>query len=185
LPLIHPRAVLEVCRVQERVGDIVIIEGIPFESRVLSQKLDGVERVFPYVLTIGEDLEKRTRASRNPRQRVLMDAMGNLALDGIRAYLKDLLGSRYDFGLLCYMSPGCLMDWPIEKQKDLFSLFGDEAPFMGVTLGDDFFMTPEKSMSGIFFPSETPFHYCQLCPIKDCPSRKADFERALVKAYGV
>lgn len=183
--LIHARAVYEVCRVQERLKGAVIIDVVQFESRVLRKKLDRVELVFPYILTIGDQLEKWTLASGNPRERSLMDAIGNLAQNRIRAYLKDLLSSRYDFGLTCYMSPGCLKDWPIEKQKGLFSLFGNVNASIGVTLGDNFFTTPGKSMSGIFFPSETPFHYCQLCPIKDCPSRKEDYDRALAKEYGI
>ena len=44
-------------------------------------------------------------------------------------------------------------------------------------------MNPVKSTSGFWFPSEVKFENCQLCPRKDCPNRKASFDKKLYQSY--
>jgi hypothetical protein len=69
--------------------------------------------------------------------------------------------------------------WPIEQQKELFSLFGDVENLIGVRLTDSFLMVPNKSVSGICFPTEINFQSCQLCHRMNCNGRKAPFDRKL------
>jgi len=54
-----------------------------------------------------------------------------------------------------------------------------------VILTESFLMMPRKSSSGIFFPTETPFFACQLCPREGCPARKAAYDPRKVQAYGL
>jgi len=54
-----------------------------------------------------------------------------------------------------------------------------------VRLNESLLMTPSKSLSGIYFPTEIPFYSCQLCPRKKCPSRKANYDERLAREYGV
>jgi len=42
-----------------------------------------------------------------------------------------------------------------------------------------------KSVSGIYFPTETRFYNCQLCPRDTCMGRKAAYSSELAAAYGV
>jgi hypothetical protein len=46
-------------------------------------------------------------------------------------------------------------------------------------------MLPAKSESGIFFPSETTFLNCQLCPRQNCEGRKAAFDLKMARDYGL
>jgi len=86
---------------------------------------------------------------------------------------------------MSYMSPGSLKDWAIEEQRPLFSILGDVEVSIDVRLNENLVMIPNKSLSGIYFPTEIPFYSCQLCPRKDCPARKASYDEKLAREYGV
>ena len=65
------------------------------------------------------------------------------------------------------------------KQVELFSLLGDAPADIGVTLTDSYLMVPNKTISGIRFPTSVDFRSCQVCHREDCPSRSAPFDQAL------
>ena len=69
--------------------------------------------------------------------------------------------------------------WPIEQQKELFSVFGDVETLIGVRLTDSMLMIPTMSVSGIVFPTETEFASCQVCHRGGCPRRTAPFDEAV------
>ncbi len=73
--------------------------------------------------------------------------------------------------------------WPIAQQKQLFALFGDVEKLIGVKLTDNCWMAPEKSASGIIFPTEIKFETCQLCPRERCIGRQAPYNAGLVTKY--
>jgi len=83
------------------------------------------------------------------------------------------------------MSPGSLKDWAIEEQRSLFSILGDVEGFIGVRLNETLIMIPNKSLSGIYFPTEIPFYSCQLCQREDCSTRKAPYDENLAREFGV
>ena len=53
LPDIQAKAVYRVCYIDEKQDNIIGIDGVRFISRVLAKDLAAVERVFPFVVTIG------------------------------------------------------------------------------------------------------------------------------------
>jgi hypothetical protein len=65
--------------------------------------------------------------------------------------------------------------WPIGQQRQLFQLLGDVEASVGVRLTDSFLMTPNKTVSGILFPTDVPFVSCQLCTRENCPRRRAQY----------
>jgi hypothetical protein len=158
---------------------------VRFTSRVLRKNLEEVERVFPYVITIGDKLKEKGSQSKDLIKEYYFDVIGNIALSATRKFLEKQLQSRYGLDGMSFMSPGSLSDWPIEEQKPLFSLFGEEATPVGVKLTQHLLMLPAKSISGIYFPAEVSFFSCQLCPRDKCPGRKAAYDNNLAKAYGI
>ena len=98
-----------------------------------------------------------------------------LGLGGLRAHLSE----RFAVPQLMVMNPGSLADWPLREQRALFRLLGDVEAAVGVTLTPSLLMTPTKSVSGIFFPSEETFASCQLCPREACPNRRAPYDPEL------
>lgn len=183
--LITARAAYKVCYIESKIEDAITIDGMSLKSRVLRKNLDTVERVFPYVVTIGNRLEKKARACNDLLKKYYLDTIGNVALTDVRKYLKDQLRSRYALDGMSSMSPGSLKDWAIEEQRSLFSILGDVEGFIGVRLNENFVMTPNKSLSGIYFPTGIPFYSCQLCPRKNCLARKAPYNEKLAREYGV
>ena len=82
-------------------------------------------------------------------------------------------------GKTATMAPGSLSNWPLPQQRPLFDVLGDVQGIIGVELSDSFLMTPNKSVSGVRFPTEEGFASCQLCPREGCPNRRAPYDQTL------
>ena len=181
---IHAKVLYTSAYINDRDGDILDIGGAKLESHVLAKNLEKVQRVFPYVITIGSMLEDEVSRSQSVMTGLCLDNMGDLALDSAKTHLKKVLVEKYGLGNLSGIGPGQL-DWPLTQQKQLFSLFGDVESKIGVRLNDRYMMIPRKSISGIIFPTEITFISCQLCPRENCISRQADYSETLRKSYGL
>ena len=184
-PLIAPKAAYKVSYINQKLEQAVDIDGTRFTSRVLRKNLEEVERVFPYVITIGDKLKEKGSESKDLIKEYYFDVIGNIALSATSKFVEKQLQSRYGLDGMSFMSPGSLSDWPIEEQKPLFSLFGEEATPVGVKLTQHLLMLPAKSISGIYFPTEVSFFSCQLCPRDKCPGRKAAYDNNLAEEYGI
>lgn len=183
--LMTPKAAYKVSYINQKLEHAVDIDGVRFTSRVLRKNLEEVERVFPYVITIGDKLKEKGSESKDLIKEYYFDVIGNIALSAARKFLEKQLQSSYGLDGMSSMSPGSLTDWPIEEQKPLFSLFGEEETPVGVKLTKSLLMLPAKSISGICFPTEVSFFSCQLCPRAKCPGRKAAYDNNLAKEYGI
>jgi len=183
--LIEPRALYDVRYIEEKFEDAVIVNGRRLKSRVLRKNLDQVERIFPFVITIGPKLGEKQTTSTDLLENFYLDTIGNVALNSARKQLKRHLKSKFALEKISSMAPGSLADWPIEEQAPLFKLLGDVETSIGVKLTDSLLMLPAKSISGIYFPTEVSFFSCQLCPRERCESRKAIFSPKLAEEYGI
>lgn len=183
-PLVKPKAVYEVSYIQYKGYDTVNVGRVTFTSRVLRVNLDKVERVFPYIATCGRELEKIVAVTDDFMRRFWLDTVKGMALEASRKHLSNYLKRRYAVGQMSSMSPGAGSKdlWPIEQQKKLFSIFGNVEDLIGVKLTDSFLMIPNKSVSGIYFPTEIRFESCQLCPRKECLARRAPYDKNLLEA---
>ena len=184
LSLAEPRAAFAAAYVDEKGDDEVVIAGNRFRSRVLRKNLDDVGRVFPVVLTVGPRLEAAADSS-DMLARYYLDMIANLILAEARHHLIRHLCQRFGVEKLAWMSPGSLQEWPLEQQRPLFALLPGVEDQLGVRLTDSCLMLPRKSVSGIYFPSESSFFSCRLCPRERCESRKARYDEALVREYGI
>lgn len=183
--LAKPKAVYKVSYVQRRDSDNIHIDGVVFGSRVLSANLRKVQRVFPYVATCGTELDQIDIPSADFTRKYWLDSIKGMALHTAMEYMRDYLRRKYFLEKTATMSPGAaeVETWPIEQQKQLFSLFGSVQDLIGVRLTDSLLMIPNKSVSGILFPTEISFKSCQVCRRKNCPSRVAGFDEKLMKSY--
>ncbi len=177
------KAVYEISYIGAKNEDTVEIGGVVFRSRVLRQNLGQAQKVFPYIVTVGPEIERTAAASGDLLRQYYFEEMANLILGIGASWLGEKLKDRWGFPRLSSMSPGSLEDWPITEQPKLFSLFGDAEKAIGVKLSDSLLMLPRKSISGIFFPSEKGFISCRLCPREVCPSRQAPYDEKLAAEY--
>jgi hypothetical protein len=184
-PVVFAKAVYKIAYVDSRLADGVIIDGIRFTSSVLRKNLDEAGRVFPYVVTIGNTLEDKMRSCTDVLDQYFLDTVGTIGVVKARNHLEEHLRSKFHLEGLSFMGPGSLRDWPIQEQRLLFALLGDVEGAIGVKLTQSLLMSPAKSLSGIYFPTQVPFLSCQLCPRENCPSRKAKYSDMLAKEYGI
>ena len=184
-PLVEPKVLYKTCYIEEKLAESVIIEGLQLSSKVLRKNLDKIERVFPFVITIGNKFGEKLDNCKDLLEKFYLDTIGNVALNQARLVLRDHLKQKYAIEKTAFMAPGSLPNWPIEQQKPLFKLLGDVQTSIGVTLTESLLMLPAKSVSGIYFPTETSFFSCQLCPRERCDSRKAKYNEKLAAEYGI
>jgi hypothetical protein len=184
-PLVEPKVHFKICYIEEKLAEGVIIEGLQLSSKVLRKNLDKVERVFPFVITIGNKFGEKLDTCNDLLEKFYLDTIGNVALNHVRLALKDHLKQKYAIEKTAFMAPGSLPNWPIEQQRPLFELLGDVQASIGVKLTESLLMLPAKSVSGIYFPTETSFFSCQLCPRERCDSRKAKYNEKLAQEYGI
>jgi len=182
-PLLRPRAAWRPAFIEGRSDDTVTVESRIFRSRVLRVNLDGVYKVFPYVITVGPELENASARSGDLLHRYYLETLADLALDAARNGLQERLARENGFDLLSSMSPGSLEDWPLTEQAPLFGLLGELQAQIGVRLTDVLLMLPRKSISGLFFPSAESFSACRLCPRDSCPGRKVPGDGAGWERY--
>lgn len=181
----EPRAVFTAAYIEEKGDGEVVIDGQRFKSRVLHKNLEEVGRVFPAVVTIGGRFEETARRSDDLLTRYYFDVIGNLILAEARSQVIRRLCRQFGLETLSWMSPGSLEDWPIEAQRPLFDLLGQGPAAIGVQLTESLLMLPGKTVSGIFFPSASTFFSCRLCPRERCEGRKARYDEAVAREYGV
>ena len=181
----RPKAVLEVGYVENKRDAAVDIAGVTFTSRVLRTNLDDVERVFAHVATCGKELAEIPVPSGDVLLSYCLEMIKGEALGAAQRHLTEHLAEKYALGKTAAMNPGSLEDWPITEQPKLFSIFGDVEALIGVTLTDSCLMIPNKSLSGITYPTEISFTSCQLCPREVCSGRRAPFDAELAATYGI
>lgn len=184
-PLVEPKVLYKVSYIEEKTADGVVVEGLPLISTVLRQNLDAVERVFPFVITIGNKFSETLDAYDDLLEKFYLDTIGNVALNQTRLAFKDHLKQKYAIEKTAFMEPGSLANWPIDQQKPLFKLLGDVQASIGVRLTESLLMLPAKSISGIYFPTQTSFFSCQLCPRERCESRRAKYDPKRAKEFGI
>jgi len=184
-PIAKPKAVYDVAYIDSKDGDTVTIAGVKFTSHVLRINLDKVERVFPYVVTCGREMDEMPLPPNDLMVSFCYDAIKEMAVQQARSYLQEHLTKTYALGQMSRMAPGAgaAEDWPITQQRQLFSIFGDTEKLIGVKLTDTCLMIPIKSVSGILFPTEIKFEACQLCPREQCVGRRAPYDTAMAQKY--
>ncbi|NLH77911.1 MAG: vitamin B12 dependent methionine synthase [Acidobacteria bacterium] len=170
-----PQALWDVAYIGAKGEGTVEVGGVTMASPVLRGQLDGINKVFPFIVTVGPALERAAGAQDDLLKQYYLEEMANLALEKAAARLAAAIEARFGLGPLSSLSPGSLADWPITEQPKLFSLLGDTERLVGVRLTESLLMLPRKSISGLFFPSEEGFSACQLCDRERCPGRKAPF----------
>jgi hypothetical protein len=175
--VVKPRAMIRVAYVGERDGSRVEIGGLWFESDVLSENLEGIHRVFAYAASCGPELYELDLSEFDPFASFWHDTFKTRAVRSAASFACDHVREEYGIDRLSSMNPGSgdADVWPIGQQVNLFALLGDTEAAIGVRLTESCLMVPDKSVSGIFFPSERSYINCQSCTREICPDRRAPY----------
>ena len=183
--IIKPKAIYRVCYIEDRDEGSVTFGGQKFESKILSQNVKEVERVFAYIATCGIEVDQIFENDGDMLKQFWIDSIKEMALEQALDFLFAEIKGKYGLNQLPSMSPGSGTRevWPIEQQKLLFSLFGDAEKSIDVALTESFLMVPNKTISGICFAQGIEYITCQLCPRENCPGRRAPYNPHLREQF--
>lgn len=137
--------------IEDRTEDSFMIKGEIFNSKILAEATKKNEKVYPYIITCGEEIEEAYFKTDDLMEKYIMDGIINSILDCATICVSKDLQERYGLDNIAYHIPGALDDWPLDEQQKLFRLFGDEANKIGVKLSDSNIMKPGKSVSGVYY----------------------------------
>ena len=178
----RPKAFYKQSAIQQADPESLVIDGVTLRSRVLVVNLGSAERVFPYLATCGVELAEWRAREPDLLRQYWADAVMEAALRSAVVAIQIDLADRFQVGALAAMNPGSLVDWPLVEQRPFFELLGEQASQTGVQLTDSMLMLPAKSVSGLFFETDSGFVNCQLCPRQDCSNRRAPYNPHLLEA---
>jgi hypothetical protein len=179
--LIRPRAVYNISHISGKTRNSLSIDGVRFNSILLRVNLDRAERVFPYALTCGLELNRLQKLQGDAAVRYCLEAILNSALETAAGYLQDHLTRQYGLDYLWSLHPGEFQDWPAAQRKPLLSLLDCAEKQIGVSLTDKYAFVPAASRAGLFYFTETEFEACQLCSREPCMGRRAPYSPALAQ----
>ncbi|MCX5849665.1 MAG: vitamin B12 dependent methionine synthase [Deltaproteobacteria bacterium] len=183
LSVAKPKGAYTESFVDEIENDYVTIDGVRLNGKLLPVNLKNVTRVFPYLATCGTELEEWSGGIEGIRERFWVDTIMMFALGSAIGEIDRHIEKNSNPGARSAMNPGSLEEWPIEEQQGLFRILGNSHSIIGVKLTESFMMSPLKSVSGIFFPSEHSYENCRLCRREKCPGRRAPFDASLREGF--
>ena len=157
------------------------LNGVKLEEPFVYKMLSGCEVVIPYVASCGREIDEWSLSLQDLLGQFVADTIKESYMDAVLSkFLSEAKERYFDGGKsISTINPGSLKEWAITGQEPLFKILGSVTEDTGVVLKDSFMMAPTKSVSGIAFESDTPYHNCQLCPKADCPERAAPYEERI------
>jgi hypothetical protein len=146
--------------------------------------LAPANRLMVTVYTIGPALERRVRelhAASEPLLSYMLDTVGVLALGAVGEVLRERVenrASQLGWGVSPALSPGSLIGWPVQGQRQVCALLPLEK--IGVHLNNHCVLEPHKSVSMVIglgpnYESNHVGSVCRYCSLADsCWRRRGD-----------
>lgn len=154
----------------------VLLGEMEFKSPLLTERLSGLGRVFPYIVTEGREMAEWGVKYKNIPDAPIVHQIRQTAVKGCEQRIEKMLCDRFGMAVISSLNPGSLKDWPISEQARLFEVLGDIPACLGISLLPSGIMQPDYSVSGVFYQTDKKYYNCQLCPRDGCPNRKAPRE---------
>ncbi|MBI9046816.1 MAG: hypothetical protein JEZ06_20185 [Anaerolineaceae bacterium] len=175
----RPKAAYRLVFIDKKGHDSISMNGITLTSRVMRVNLEKTHRIFPFIATSGQEIETWAASIDGLLKKFWADALKEAALRIAIKTISQHVRKTYELTRFSTMTPGSIDDWPLQEQSALFDLMHPIPDTLQVTLKSSHLMIPMKSVSGIFFPTETHFESCQLCQRERCPNRRAPYDQDL------
>ena len=147
------------------------IEGETFKGRIL-EKLENKKQVVLYYVTCGTQLENHD-CNRDPLFEFAIDTIKEHALDEALLKAKNIFEDSLSCCNISSINPesGNRNLWDINELEKEFRIFEKHNCLRNIKLTKSCLMLPNKSICGIFFPSEEEFRTCYVCNKTNCPRR--------------
>lgn len=146
--------------------------------------LAAAQRVVVAVGTLGPALEQKVYDLQQGGEALasyLLDSAGVVALGAVGEAIRSLAeetAQKLDWGLGPAISPGSLVGWPLQGQRQLCALLPLES--IGVRLNEYYVLEPHKSFSAVIgigpgYESKHVGSICKYCALQDtCWRRRED-----------
>ena len=134
--------------------DTVEFCGEIFHSHQLAAATEKNQKIFPYIITIGMELEERYQELDDIMEQYILDGVQSVILNQVTEYVAKQLKETFQLKEVTYHIPGALDDWDLKEQPKLFRLFGSTMDQLGVVLSHSNLMRPTKSVSGVYYGVE-------------------------------
>lgn len=145
----RPKAIYFQAEVTEKTDEWVKINGVPFESTLLRGYVDQSEPVFPYIVTVGTELDDYAKTLKDSMELFMIDEVMNLLVNTGKVFVAEAVKTEARLTAVQDYVPGNGEEWSTVEQKRLFDMFAGETAKIGVTLGDNYFVLPGRSTIGI------------------------------------
>ncbi len=174
--VVRPRAVAACVEVShDEDGHVTAVGGEAMSSPVLDGQLGKLHRAFAYVATCGPEIAGVDYEGDEELRRALL-AFCIGGLNAVTARMTRELTERYHLGKTAVLNPGSLPEWPLAEQDKIFRLLGDVTGDTGAVLGENHFMSPLASSSGLLFETEQDYQNCSYCTNLKCVIRRAPYD---------
>ena len=149
MALVKPAAMYTLLEVKNFEHRKIDFEGGSFEGSLVGKAFAGAEHLYLAVCTIGEILEKKVEEmmSENPVAGIALDGAGIAAVGYVSRKVEDIISKEVcelNLSLGMRAQPG-QEGWPIEQQRQVFSILPAEK--IGMKLTESCLMLPRKSVS--------------------------------------
>lgn len=171
-----PKALFKKCVISEKGNDFVVINNEKFFSKVISANLLKETIAFPYIITCGSELQEWCDSKKELFTNKAAEFINQTILVQIHKELQKYIENEFKVGTLSRVNPGSTIDWDISELKKICTILDNSMDLIGVSLGNNFFMTPSKTYSGIYFHNEDGYKNCFMCP-GDCPLREVPYDK--------
>lgn len=149
-----PKAAYFEAVIEKKDSESVTFCGETFNSKMLSEAVRVDQSVYPYIITIGTEMEKRYQELDDIMEQYLLDGVQGVILGQATEFVSAKIKELHGLKEVAYHIPGELNDWDLKEQPRLFQLFGDTQKKLGVALSQSNLMQPSKSVSGVYYGKE-------------------------------
>ena len=155
----------------------IILNEIGLKESFIYEMILTSPIAIPYAVTCGLEIDKWSKTINDYFNQFVAETIKQLYLKLMVDELFTVVKGKFfeENTYLSTINPGSLKEWPLSGQVSLFKILGDVKNDIGVTLEDNFFMTPAKSVSGIIFQTDEKLHNCKHCLRADCPDRRTSY----------
>ena len=161
---------------------LYIIKDLPCDEimhgKDINNHPENCEKAIVICDTLGAEIDKVIRISQisDMAKAVVLDSFASVALEQVCCKVDELLAEKYpDYYMTFRFSPG-YGDYPIELQKDFLKML-DAPRKIGLTVNDNYLLTPAKSVTAVAGLSKSPIERkkrgCAVCNMRDkCKFRR-------------
>ncbi|AFA48316.1 hypothetical protein [Acetobacterium woodii] len=144
-----PKAIYFKAQITKKSESSVCVDEAIFKSQLLRGYVAAGEVVYPYIVTVGTELDDYAKTLDDSMDQFMIDEMMNLLVNIGKVFVFNEVKKETGWEAVQDYVPGNGEDWSTEEQTRLFKMFGNETQKIGVTLGEHAFVLPGRSTIGI------------------------------------